>query len=210
MSVPILNKRIEMALRIAISKGGTLSYNPDMYRLGFADNIPPSEEFNNELKKYGNISYGYSMDDDFYNSPIDSWSSFTINNKGKDVIRQIDKERNGYLGLNKIFRFLCSTLISLIGYAIGFAIICVAANYLSHIDANEEYSWYMGIWHAVFIIPNLLLHFCYDSNILFFAKEHTSAYALFFWVIFVIFGIPAIFQLVKSIIVEILKQWVKS
>lgn len=112
--------------------------------------------------------------------------------------------------LNKFFKPLCSTLISLIGFSIGLAIICVAANYLAPIDANKEYSWYMGIWHAIFIIPNLLLHFCYDSNILFFAKEHTFAYTLFFSIIFTTSGIPAILHLVKSIIIEICKPWFKS
>ena len=44
---------LEAVLRRAILQGGSIGYNPDMYDYGFADNIPPSEEFNNKLRQYG-------------------------------------------------------------------------------------------------------------------------------------------------------------
>lgn len=42
------DKAILFVLRYAIEHDGVASYNPCMYHLGYADNIPPSEEFNNE------------------------------------------------------------------------------------------------------------------------------------------------------------------
>ena len=209
MSAPVLNKKIEMALRIAISHGGTLSYNPDMYRLGFADNIPPSSRFNEELEKYGTIHYDYSMDmDDYVFSPFsDAWNSFTINEHGREVIKAINKERNGFLGLKKLFRFLLFAFWTLFIYGLGLVLFCVAAYYLATIDYSREYSWYMGVWHAIFVAPNFLLQHCYDSTILFYAKEHTTAYSVFFWIIFVTLILPAIFQYLKVIIVILLKQW---
>lgn len=201
MSVPVLNKRIEMALRIAIAKGGSLSYNPDMYKLGFADNIPPSEKFNKELEKYGNIEYDWGMDDDFgYGSPFSgAWVSFTINEKGRAVIKEID----GFMGYKKILRILGS----LLGYALGLGIFCVIAYFIASISEYKEYSWYMGIWHALFVVPNFLLHCFYDSNILYYAKEHTTAYGIFFWLVFVIGIIPGIIRYLKEVLVSILKGW---
>lgn len=46
---------LEAVLRRAILQGGSIGYNPDMYDYGFADNIPPSEEFNNKLRQYGHF-----------------------------------------------------------------------------------------------------------------------------------------------------------
>lgn len=210
MSAPVLNKRIEMALRIAISNGGTLSYNPDMYRLGFADNIPPSSRFNVELEKYGTIHYDYSMDMyDSYSSFSEAWESFTINERGREAIKAIDKERNGTFGLKKLLRFLWSAFWSLLGYGLGIIVFCIAAYYLASIDYSQVYSWYMGIWHAIFVVPNFLLHHCYDSDILYFAEEHTTAYSVFFWIIFVTSILPGILQYLKNLIVDLLKQWFK-
>ena len=43
-------KAVDYILRCAIKEGGHAGYNPYMYDLGCADNIGPSEDFNNELK----------------------------------------------------------------------------------------------------------------------------------------------------------------
>ena len=53
-----VSKGVEYILRCAIAKGGSVGYNPYMYRLGCADNIPPSDNFNTELQKYGRIDWG--------------------------------------------------------------------------------------------------------------------------------------------------------
>lgn len=212
MAAPLLNKKIEMALRIAISHGGTLSYNPDMYILGFADNIAPSSDFNNELKKYGTIHYDYSMGMDGieYYSHDGVWSSFTINNHGRAVIAELNKERNGFLGLKRVCRFLWSFIWPLLGYGLGIAVFCVVAHYLANIDEFKEYSWYMGIWHSCFVVPNFLMHYCLNSDILFFAEMHTTAYSIFFGIVFASLILPQIFTFLKKIIKELLMHWHKS
>lgn len=207
MSAPVLKKKVEMALRIAISHDdGTLGYNPDMYRLGFADNIRPSSEFNEELKKYGTFHYFRPIDMDNYLFR-DDWNSFTINEHGRDVIKAIDRERNGLWGLKKLFRFLRFAFWSLFVSALGLVCFCVVAYYFASIDYSKEYSWFMGIWHAIFVIPNFLLHHCYNSNILYYAETHTTAYSVFFWIVFITSILPSIFQYLKKLIVDLLKQW---
>lgn len=196
----VLNKRIEMALRIAIANGGTLSYNPDMYKLGFADNIPPSEKFNRELGRYGDIEYDWGMDDFGYDNPFSgAWRSFTINENGRAVIKEID----GFMGYKKILRILGS----LLGYAIGLAIFCIIAYFIANISYSKEYSWYMGIWHAIFVVPNFLLHCFYDSDILYYAEQHTTAYSIFFWLVFIFGIIPSILEYLKEFLITILRGW---
>lgn len=193
----VLNKTIEKTLRIAIAKGGTLSYNPNMYKLGFADNIPPSVTFNRELKRYGNIEYNL---DEFGNYDFNgAWRSFTINEKGRAIIKEID----GFMGYKKILRILSS----LLGYTTGLVIFCIIAYFTANISYSKEYSWYMGIWHAIFVVPNFLLHCFYDSNILYYAGLHTTAYSIFFWLVFIIGIIPSILKYLKELLVIILRGW---
>ena len=65
-----VSKGVEYILRCAIAKGGSVGYNPYMYRLGCADNIPPSDNFNTELQKYGRIDWGGSS---FLGEGNDGW-----------------------------------------------------------------------------------------------------------------------------------------
>lgn len=34
---------------------------------------------------------------------------------------------------------------------------------LCHIDPYESYSWYSGIWHGIFFVPNLLKSLLWDT-----------------------------------------------
>lgn len=210
MATPILNKRIEMALRIAIRKGGTLGYNPDMYKLGFADNLTPSKEFNDELKKYGHLKYSYSTNYDLgCYSPIDyTWNSFTINERGREIIREIDKERNGTYNQKKIFRFVKSLTWILSGTGIGIAFFCLVAYFFANIDYSTEYTWVDGILHAICVIPNFIMH-CFDSDILYYAEYHSTAYTVFFWIIFITSVIPGVCKFIWTIFIEILREWYK-
>lgn len=93
-----VSKGVEYILRCAIAKGGSVGYNPYMYRLGCADNIPPSDNFNTELQKYGRIDWGGSSflgeGNDGWDVP-GVWHAFYINDKGRSAIKTIDLERNG-------------------------------------------------------------------------------------------------------------------
>ena len=88
-------KAIRYVLRYAINHDGIASYNPCMYDLGFADNIPPSEDFNRELKKFGRLQYGRNLEEDEYygNYGYDIWNYFQIDERGKKYIKEFEPSR---------------------------------------------------------------------------------------------------------------------
>ena len=99
-------KAIDYILRCAIKEGGHAGYNPYMYDLGFADNIGPSEEFNNELKKYGTI-YGIKSYDTV-------WSFFEINEKGRQYIALKEQAYKKTVSSFKWLRYIATFLLSII------------------------------------------------------------------------------------------------
>lgn len=62
---------------------------------------------------------------------------------------------------------------------------CIAAYFLCDVQADIEYTWYSGIWHGLFLIPNLILSFLFDG-ILVKAEISTSGYTFFWWVTVII------------------------
>lgn len=197
------SKLVEVILRRAIRKGGSIGYNPDMYDYGFADNIPPSEEFNNELKKYGELRYSYG--DSLYG--CETWDSFKIDERGREYINEIDRMKDGPLKIKKILRFLTMSvivglvlpIIVILGIEIGIA--CLICN----IDASDSYSWLSGLFHGLFILPNYI-RYLYDDDILWYANFHTTAYVVFFWIsaLFVLYN--HVMDLVK-VFGQIIKEW---
>ena len=125
-----MDKRMENAityiLRYAIAKGGKAYYNPCMYHLGFADNIPPSEEFNRELCKFGKVHYDGYIDEVCNYSYYDSWTYFEINEFGRKYIAEKDKTLNGPFGILKLFRYSASIILSLIQF------VCVIEGWISY------------------------------------------------------------------------------
>ena len=89
------DKAILFVLRYAIEHDGVASYNPCMYHLGYADNIPPSEEFNNELKKYGSLEYSRNLDEYSYLNHISSWSCFRIDERGRKYVKELEPSELG-------------------------------------------------------------------------------------------------------------------
>lgn len=81
---------LEAVLRRAILQGGSIGYNPDMYDYGFADNIPPSEEFNANLRNYGTLHYSNGGASEYDTI----WSSFTIDERGRQYIKDLDQQKN--------------------------------------------------------------------------------------------------------------------
>lgn len=63
---------------------------------------------------------------------------------------------------------------------------CFVGWLFCNIDPGETYSWFSGIWHGIFFIPNLLRSIFTDA--LFKAQSYTDAYNVFWW-ISVIFSI---------------------
>lgn len=198
------SKLVEAVLRRAILQGGSIDYNPDMYDFGFADNIPPSETFNDELKKYGTLRYS----SDRYLFGGDTWSSFTIDERGRQLIGELDRQKDGPFKVKKFIRFFfvsflflfCLPIVVVLGLEIALAwLIC-------DIDVSESYSWLSGLYHGLFVLPNYIRSL-FNDNILFVANNHTTAYIIFYW-------ISAIFILVQQLkdflklVMDLIKDWI--
>lgn len=52
------------------------------------------------------------------------------------------------------------------------------------IDPDESYTWYSGIWHGMFFVPNLIRSWFSDA--LYKAEDYTSAYNVFWWIFTII------------------------
>jgi hypothetical protein len=57
---------------------------------------------------------------------------------------------------------------------------CFLGWLLCDIDAEKTYTWYSGIWHGLFFVPNLLRSWFGDA--LYKAETYTTAYNVFFWI----------------------------
>ncbi|GHT60618.1 hypothetical protein AGMMS50239_09920 [Bacteroidia bacterium] len=68
--------------------------------------------------------------------------------------------------------------------AIIMVIACLVAAWLCDIDSNKTYSWYSGIWHGLFCVPNWIRSF-FNGDVLCKANDYTSAYNFWWWVTFI-------------------------
>lgn len=77
-------------------------------------------------------------------------------------------------------------LISLIlNSAIYIAIACFVASWICDINPDKYYSWYYGIWHGLFCIPNWIRSF-FDSDVLCKANTYTAWYNFWWWLILIV------------------------
>lgn len=99
-----------------------------------------------------------------------------------------------------VFAALLETLrsVAFVGFFLGIGMII--ASFLCNIHGGESYSWFSGIWHGLFAIPNYCRHFL-NSSILFKASDATIMYNVFWWIIFIL-QIPAFIILVLQIIIK--------
>lgn len=65
------------------------------------------------------------------------------------------------------------------------AIVFLAAFFLCSIKPATEYGWIAAIWHGLFLIPNLIMHWI-NSDILYYSELPTTAYRIFFVIGFII------------------------
>jgi hypothetical protein len=59
----------------------------------------------------------------------------------------------------------------------------LVAYFFCDIDPDKTYSWYSGIWHGTFVIPNFILSLFTDHICK--AKEYTTMYNVFWWITFI-------------------------
>lgn len=50
-----------------------------------------------------------------------------------------------------------------------------------HINVEDTYVWYSGLWHGYFFPGNFILNLK-DSSILYKAEYYTTAYNVFYWI----------------------------
>lgn len=68
--------------------------------------------------------------------------------------------------------------------AIGLGITCAIAAWLCDIEPNKTYTWYSGMWHGLFCIPNWIRSLFY-SDVLCKANNYTTAYNIWWWIMFI-------------------------
>lgn len=73
----------------------------------------------------------------------------------------------------------------IIWFVVCMAITFAAAYFLCDIKPATEYGWLAAIWHGLFLIPNLVMHWI-NSDILYYSELPTTAYKIFFVVGFVL------------------------
>lgn len=74
-------------------------------------------------------------------------------------------------------------LIGAIVFYIGiFLVLCLFSISLTNINPEKTYSWYHGIWHGIFIIPNWIVSL-FSEHVFVKAPKSTTAYSVFWWII---------------------------
>ena len=59
-------------------------------------------------------------------------------------------------------------------------VFCLFGWILCDIAPETEYTWYFGIWHGLYFVPNLVRSLFADA--LYMAEIYTTAYIVFYWV----------------------------
>ena len=59
---------------------------------------------------------------------------------------------------------------------------CIVGWLFCDIDPVKEYTWYSGIWHGMFFVPNFIRSI-FDPDILYKATDYTIMYNVYWWII---------------------------
>ena len=80
-------------------------------------------------------------------------------------------------------------IVAMIMFYLGlFCLFCLLTTKICNIDPGETYTWYSGIWHGLFVIPNWALSWFYN-DIYCKAPNATTAYNVWWWISFILFGL---------------------
>ncbi len=75
---------------------------------------------------------------------------------------------------------------------ITYILICMFFGWLlCDIEPSKEYSWYSGIWHGLFFIPNWIRSWFGDA--LYKAENYTTAYNISWWIFTILSTISFLF-----------------
>lgn len=68
-----------------------------------------------------------------------------------------------------------------IRYIVSYILVsCLVGWLLCNIDPDKTYTWYSGIWHGMFFIPNFIRSWFTDA--LYKAESYIAAYNVFWWI----------------------------
>lgn len=81
--------------------------------------------------------------------------------------------------------FSIGTIIFYIGI---FLIICLLSTKICYINPEKNYSWYSGIWHGIFVIPNWIASWFIDYTYCK-APKATTAYSFWWFTSFIFLGL---------------------
>ena len=81
--------------------------------------------------------------------------------------------------------------------------------FVCDISPDETYSWYAGIWHGIFFLPNWMWN-GFNDDILYKANSYTAAYNFWWWFFSIIttlfivwlYNIPKTIKMIIEMIVE--------
>ena len=71
------------------------------------------------------------------------------------------------------------------------AVMCLVGWLFCDISPEKTYSWYHGIWHGLFFIPNLIRSWFGDA--LYKANYYTDAYNVWWWITTIMSCIGTVF-----------------
>lgn len=93
--------------------------------------------------------------------------------------------------LGKVILGCGGCLMTIIPLVIPIIELTFVTKLLCDIDPNTTYTWYSGIWHGLFFVPNLIRS--WFGNALFKAESYTTAYNIWWWIVVVWLGITILF-----------------
>ena len=104
-------------------------------------------------------------------------------------------------------RFILAFFMAIISILKEFALYCVALSFfmliallICDIEAQEHYSWFSGIWHGIFVIPNYVRSIL-NPEVLYKAQNSTSMYNILWWIA-IVMQIPEMIYILYDVILK--------
>ena len=94
--------------------------------------------------------------------------------------------------------FTATKNLVVVGLAVGLGMLI--ASFLCDIYEQEAYSWFSGIWHGLFFIPNYARSIL-NPSVLYKAFYFSTMYNVFWWIV-VVLQIPTMLTLFYKLVIE--------
>jgi hypothetical protein len=81
--------------------------------------------------------------------------------------------------------FSIGTIVFYTGIFLAF---CLLTTKLCYINPEKTYTWYSGIWHGIFVLPNWVVSW-FSDDVHCKAPNSTTAYSIWWWISFLFMGL---------------------